>query len=235
MVTFTEWSGSSLRLRWERQDPWTRSKYFWPAAFGCKIVISFNSHPNLRNCELEVFSSLYSAKITARYGKVWIRFGESLLERSLTAIVGPVNRASVWCQLDPSQKCQRMIPSTAGWLKNRVRSCSSAAALPCSSEELIVSSVIQIFSPASATLSSLYCVKEGQSSLYWVNCVLWLGFLENILSQISFFLILRLCQILESSNICISQNKLSSLFYLAWIKVYTSTLDLIKFDLKTQI
>lgn len=135
IVTFTGWSWSNLHLMWERHDPWTRSKYFWPAAFGYK-----DKHKIYKvfNYTISTFSTAIGC----------IR---------ATVIPGPLNKASFWCQLDPSQKCHRMTPSTAGWLKNMVSRFSRAAAFLCSSAASTVSSVAQIFKPASATLSSLYC------------------------------------------------------------------------------
>lgn len=74
-----------------------------------------------------------------------------------TVRFGPSNSLAGALWIAPSQKPQSMMPSTAGWLKKRVIRFSRATAFLLASFSDTVSSVIQILSPASATLSSLYC------------------------------------------------------------------------------
>lgn len=125
---------------------------------GLGLTYAWCENAMIRGPDLNIFDQLHLAtKINIRYTKfstTQFRIFDCI---RATVIPGPLNKASFWCQLDPSQKCHRMTPSTAGWLKNMVSRFSRAAAFLCSSAASTVSSVAQIFKPASATLSSLYC------------------------------------------------------------------------------
>lgn len=85
---------------------------------------------------------------------------------NLTVMFAPLKRASCLCQIRSSQNPQNKTPSTAGWLKNMVRTFSKFVAFRLLSVSNIVSSVIHNFSPDSASLSSRYYDSTGIQMFY---------------------------------------------------------------------
>lgn len=106
----------------------------------------------------------------------------------LTVMLDPVNSAILGSAAALSQTPHNKIPSTAGWLKYRVSTSSKAAAFFVLFSSEIVSSVIQIFTPASATLSSLYC-KENLSYKKYIRLKVIKNVTDN--SGMDIFLQLR--------------------------------------------